>query len=70
MGVEPLSTPTPHEALAKVKAAGSTVVAVKDLAPYQKAVEPVIKEASAQFGDSLKAIAAARPKFGGGVLDE
>ena len=58
------------EALAKVKAAGSTVVAVKDLAPYQRAVEPVIKEASTQFGDSLKAISAARPKFGGGVLDE
>jgi tripartite ATP-independent transporter DctP family solute receptor len=50
------------EALAKVKAAGSTIVEVSDPTPYQKAVEPVIKEASAQFGDSLKAIAAARPK--------
>ena len=50
------------DALAKAKAAGGIVTPVADLAPYQQAVKPVIDEARAQFGESLKAIEAARPK--------
>ena len=50
------------EALAKVKAAGSVVTEVKDPTPYQKAMKSVIDEAMPQFGDVLKAIAAARGK--------
>lgn len=50
------------DALAKAKAAGATVTPVADLAPFQKAVQPVIVEAKAQFGESLRAIEAARPR--------
>jgi tripartite ATP-independent transporter DctP family solute receptor len=50
------------DALAKGKAAGGVVTPVTDLTPYQTAVKPVIDEARAQFGESLKAIEAARPK--------
>ncbi len=50
------------EALAKVKAAGSIITEVKDVSPYQKAVQSVIEAAQPQYGDVLKAIAAARPK--------
>ena len=50
------------DALAKAKAAGAIVTPVADLSPYQKAVKPVIDEASAQFGESLKAIEKARPQ--------
>jgi tripartite ATP-independent transporter DctP family solute receptor len=50
------------EALAKVKAQGSVITEVKDLAPFQKAVKPVIDEAQKEFGEALQAIAAARPK--------
>ncbi len=50
------------DALAKAKAAGAIVTPVADLGPYQKAVKPVIDEATSQFGETLKAIEAARPK--------
>jgi TRAP-type C4-dicarboxylate transport system substrate-binding protein len=50
------------EALAKVKAGGAVVTEVKDLTPYQKAVKPIIESASAQFGESLRAIEKAKPR--------
>ncbi len=58
------------EALAKVKAAGCTVVDVKDVTPYQQKMKPVIDEARGQFGAALDAIAAARPKPGRSQLEE
>jgi len=51
-----------RESLAKVKAGGAIITEVKDLGPYRKAVKPIIDEASAQFGETLKAIEKARPK--------
>jgi len=49
------------ETLQKVKAGGSTVTEVKDFAPFQKAVKPVIDEATPTFGEALKAIEKAKP---------
>lgn len=48
------------EAMDKVKAAGSTVIEVKDLKPWQAAVKPVIDKYRADYKDALEAIDKAR----------
>jgi tripartite ATP-independent transporter DctP family solute receptor len=47
------------EAEAKVRAAGVTVVDVKDLKPWQDAVKPVIEKYGAEYKETLAEIAAA-----------
>jgi TRAP-type C4-dicarboxylate transport system substrate-binding protein len=50
------------EALNKVKAAGVTVVEVKDLTPFKNAVKQLLTDEAPKFAETLKAIEAARPK--------
>lgn len=48
------------ESMDKVKAAGSNIVEVKDVKPWQDAVKPVIEKYRDQFKEELDAIAKAR----------
>lgn len=50
------------EALNKVKAAGVTVVEIKDLTPFKHAVKALVAEEAPKFAETLKAIEAAKPK--------
>ena len=50
------------EALTKVKAAGVTVVEVKDLTPFKNAVKQLVADETPKYAETLKAIDAARLK--------
>jgi tripartite ATP-independent transporter DctP family solute receptor len=50
------------EALNKVKAAGVTVVEIKDYSPFKNAVKQLVLEEAPKYAETLKAIEAVRPK--------